>query len=103
MKINAIASAKLASWAGPVALLAAAGAGGLGLWMTQGASLPLRSAAGLAVLAALLAAAWRYRLRAARRHVAILDTYAERELARAERRRLSSPRKNNRRFSHSAV
>ena len=103
MKSNEVAYPKWASWAGSVALLAVAGTAGLGLWMWQGASLPLRSAAGLMALAAAFSAVWLYRIRAARRHFAALDAYAERELGRAERRRLTSPSKNNRVFSRGSV
>jgi hypothetical protein len=49
---------KSASWAGPVALLAAAGAAGLWLWQTHGAYVPLWPAAGLLELTAALGVVW---------------------------------------------
>lgn len=79
------------SWAGPMALLAAAAAAGLGLWQTLGGHATLPLAVGLLVLAAALGVFWLYRVRAARRFVAALDAYAERELARAERRPHAPP------------
>ena len=103
MKSNEIVYSKWASRAGPVALLAAAGAAGVWMWQTQGASAPLRSAVGLAALAAVFAAVWLYRLRAARRLFTVLNAYAEQELDRAQRRTPTSFRKSNRRFSRSSV
>jgi hypothetical protein len=90
MKSNEIAYPKWTSWTVSVAL-AIAGAAGVGLWMTQGASLPLRSVGSLVALTAALSMVWLYRVRAARRLSAALDAYAERELDRAKRRRLRSP------------
>jgi hypothetical protein len=72
---------RAASWAGPVALLAA-GAAALWFWQALGTSVPL----GLLALTVAVGGIWLYRQRAARRLVAALDTYAEQELARAERR-----------------
>jgi hypothetical protein len=86
MKGNAVASARSWVWL-PVALLAAAGAAGLWLWLTHGASVPLRLGLGLLALTAAVALVWIYRARrAARRFWAALDAYAEKEMARAERR-----------------
>src|SRR5579871_5122180 len=87
------------SWAGPVGVLAAVGAAVLGLWITQGASLPLRSAVGLAILVLASLAIWAYRIRAARRLFAALDAYAERELERAKRRRRATRSRNKRALS----
>jgi hypothetical protein len=103
MKSNEVASLKGTSWAGSVALLATAGAAGLGLWMTQDASLPLRSALGLLGLLVAFGAVWLYRIRTARRLFAALDAYAERELHRAERRRLTSRSNNKRALSRGSV
>lgn len=72
------------SWAGPSALLAAAGAAGMWLWLTHGASVT----PWLAVALLALGAAWLYRARSARRLFAAWDAYAALEQARAERRRL---------------
>jgi hypothetical protein len=56
------------------------------LWQALGGHATLWPAVGLLALAAALGASWLYRVRAARRFAAALDAYAERELARAERR-----------------
>ncbi len=86
MKSNEIAYPKSASWLGPVALLAAVGAAGLGLGQTQGGYGLPGLVIGLLALGAALGGIWLYRLRAARHLFAVWDAYAERELARAERR-----------------
>ena len=86
MKSNESAHPKWAYWAGPVTLLTAAGAAGLWLWQTQGASLPLGLAVGVLALLATLAGVWLSRVRAARRLSAALNAYAEQELARAAHR-----------------
>ena len=88
---------------GPVGLLAAAGAAGLWLWQTHGASLPIGLAFGLLALTAALAVIWLYRIRASRRLIAALDAYAEKEVARAERRLHSASVANNRALSRSNV
>jgi hypothetical protein len=87
MKSNEDNNLKGSSWLGPVALLAAAGAGGLWLWQTQGAYVPPGPAVGLLALTATLAVFWLYRVRASRRLFAALDAYAEREGARAKPQR----------------
>ena len=86
MKSNEGSQLKWASWAAAVGLLAAAGAMGLWSGQTHGAYVPLGAAVGLLALTAALGIFWLYRLRSARRLFAALDAYAERELARAERR-----------------
>jgi hypothetical protein len=58
MKSNEFAFSKWASWAGSVALLAAAGAAGLWVWQAQGAYVPVRSAVGLLALTAALGVVW---------------------------------------------
>ena len=103
MKSNEVVYPRWASWAGPAALLAAAGAAGLGLWLTHGAYVPLGPAVGLLMLTAVLGVVWLYRVRAARHHFAVWDAYAEKELARAERRPPTSSLHSNRRFSRSLV
>jgi hypothetical protein len=102
MKSNEVAYPKWASWAGPVALLAAAGAAGLWLWWTPSAWVPLGPAVGLLVLTAALGVIWLYRVRAARNLFAVWDAYAEKELARAERRP-ATPSLNDSGFSRSLV
>jgi hypothetical protein len=102
MKRNEGTRSKSASWAGPVGLLAVAGAAGLWLWQAHGANVPLGPAVGLLALTVVLGVVWLYRVRAARRLFAALDAYAERELARAERR-LHTPLTSNRAFSRSNV
>ncbi|HEY7328980.1 MAG TPA: hypothetical protein VH592_15155 [Gemmataceae bacterium] len=102
MKSNEIAYPKWASWAGSIAL-AIAGAAGVALWKTQGASLPLRSVVGLALLTAGLSAVKGYRIRASRRLSAALDAYAERELDRVKHRRLTSPSRNKQVLSRGSV
>jgi hypothetical protein len=102
MRRNEGSHPKPASWAGPVVLLAAAGAAGLWLWQTHGADVPRWPAAGLLALAA-LGVVWLYRIRAARRLFAALDAYAEKEVARAERRPHTVSVIRNRAFSQSNV
>jgi Flp pilus assembly protein TadB len=102
MKSNEVVYWKWASWTASVAL-AAVGTAGLGLWMVQGASLPLRTVGGLATLTAALCLVWLYRIRAARRLSATLDAYAERELARTQRRLAGSHRKSKHAFSQGPV
>jgi len=99
MKNNEDTHPKSASWAGPAALLAVAGAAGLWLWQTQGAYVPL----GLLALTAVLGAVWLYRVRAARRLFAALDAYAEKEVARARRRPRTPSAAGNRAFARSNV
>jgi hypothetical protein len=96
MKSNAGVLPRVASWAGPVGLLTAAGAVGLGLWQAGGTPLLLWPAVGLLVLMAVLGVVWLSRVRSARRLFAALDAYAERESARAERRRHMSSVARNR-------
>jgi hypothetical protein len=98
MKSNEIAYPKSAYWAGPIALLATTGAAGLGLWCTHGAGVLLGSAVGLLMLTAALGVIWLNRVRAARHYFAAWDAYAERELARAERRRPTPSLRGNRSF-----
>ena len=86
MKSNEGTHPKSASWAGPVGLLAAAGAATTWLWQTHGGYGPLGLVVGLLALGAALGVVWLYRIRAARRLYAAWDAYAEKELARAERR-----------------
>jgi predicted membrane metal-binding protein len=86
MKNNESARPRSASWAGPVVLLAVAGAAGLWVGQADGADVPLRLAAGLLALAAALGVVLLFRARAARRLFAALDAYAEKEVARAGRR-----------------
>jgi hypothetical protein len=102
MKSNQIAYPKWTSWAGPVAL-ATATAVGLGFSITQDASLPLRLTVGLVALLAAISAVWSYRVRAARRHFAALDAYADRELDRAQLERRTFPSKKSRAFSRGAI
>jgi hypothetical protein len=85
MKSNEIAHPRSASWVGPVALLATAGAAVLWLWPTQSGYGPRGLAVGLLALSAALGGVWLYRVRAARHLFAVWDAYAEQELARAER------------------
>lgn len=103
MKSNEIAYLKWTSWAGPVALLAAAGAAGLWSWQAHSEYVLLRGAVGVVALTALFSAVWLYRIRTARRHFAALDAYAEQELERAEHRSPTSARKSDRHFSSSSV
>ena len=103
MKSNESAYPKSASWAGPITLLAAAGAAGLWLWRTHGAYVPLGPTVGLLALTAALGVVWLYRIRAARNLFAVWDAYAKKELARAERRLPTSSLHNNRRLSRSLV
>jgi hypothetical protein len=91
MTTNEGAPAKWASWAGPVTLLAVDGAAGLWMWQTRGTFVPLWSAVVLLATAAVLGAAWLYRVRASRRLSAALNAYAEQELARARRRLHARP------------
>src|SRR5205823_4505008 len=86
MKSNTRARPRSASWAGPLALLAVAGAAELGLCWLPATPVPRWPGAGLLALAAVLGLVWLYRVRAARRLFAVLDAYAERELARAKPR-----------------
>jgi hypothetical protein len=103
MKSNENNHSKSASWAGPVALLAVAGTAGLWLWQTHAAYVPLGPAVGLLAFTAALGMAWLYRIRAARRLFAALEAYAEKEAARAERRRHTPSVTSNRVFSRSNV
>jgi hypothetical protein len=70
------------SWAGPVAVLAAAAVAAAWLWQTHGAYVSFRPAVGLVMLMATLGVFWLSRVRAAYRFFAALDTYADQELAR---------------------
>jgi hypothetical protein len=99
MKSNENAYPKRAFWAGLVMLPVA----GLWLWQTQGGYMPLGLVVGLLTLSAAFGAVWLYRLRAAHRHVAALDAYAEKELARAERRPRMASSTRNRALSQSNV
>ena len=103
MKSNEIVYPKKASWSGPIALLAAAGAAGLWLWRTHGAYVPLGPTVGLLALTAALGVVWLYRVRAARHLFAAWDAYAKKELARAERRPPTPSLHSNRSFSRSLV
>jgi hypothetical protein len=75
-----------------LALVALPAAGAMWLWQAGGAFAAPWSAVGLLALTAALALAWLGRARAARRHFAALDVYAERELARARRQRRARQR-----------
>src|SRR5262245_6175000 len=86
MKSNEGAHPRSASWAWPVGLLAAAGAVGLWLGQADAVDVLLPAAVALLALAAALGVGWLYRARKARRLLAALDAYAEKEVARAERR-----------------
>jgi hypothetical protein len=74
------------SLAWPTALLGAAAVVGLWLWLGSGISVTIRlgSAAGTLITAGGIV--WLFRARANRRRNAALDAYAEREIARAQRR-----------------
>jgi hypothetical protein len=88
-----------------LALLAGAGAAGLWLWRTHGAEMPLLPAAGLLALTA-LGAIGLYRVRAARsrfRLYTALNTYADQQLARTERRPPTASGTDNRAYSRSNV
>lgn len=81
MRSNEVRPSRLASWAGPVALLAvAAGAAGLGLWQMNGGYGLIALAAGLFALGGV----WLYHVYATRRQLAVWNAYAEKELARTE-------------------
>ena len=103
MKSNEVVYPKSASWARPIALLAAAGAAGLWLWRTHSAYVPLGPTVGLLVLTAALGVVWLYRVRAARHLFAAWDVYANQELARAERRLHTASVTSARAFSQSSV
>jgi hypothetical protein len=96
MKSNKGAPPKSVSRAGPAALLAAVAAVGLGLWQMQGAHMPWWPALGLLALAAVFGVVWLGRARAARGYFAVLDAYAERELAQARHRPHRSAAPGNR-------
>jgi hypothetical protein len=89
MENNRIGRRTPLSLAGPAAFLAAAGAVGLWLWLARGDGPALLAVEALAVAVPLLAF-WRWRARAARRWSAVVNAYADREIARA--RRLAVPR-----------
>jgi hypothetical protein len=103
MKSNEGARPKWASWTGPVALLAATGVAGLWMWPTRGTDGAQWPALSLLAVAATLSVVWLFRVRAARRLSAALDSYARRELARGRRR--AAPRASNSKpgLSRSAV
>src|SRR5262249_11404134 len=101
MKSNKGTRPGLAAWIGPVALLAASGAAGLWLWLTQAEYVPLGPAVVLLALAAVFGVVWLYRVRAESRFFAALDAYAEKELARAERRPPTDTVTGHRAFSQS--
>jgi hypothetical protein len=102
MKGNTVAGSKSFPWPA-VALLAAAGAAGLWLWLTHGAYVPLGLGLGLLAATATVALFWLHRARAARRFRAALDAYAEKELARVERRPRVSHTARRRTASRAAV
>jgi hypothetical protein len=79
---------KAGSLVWPAALFGSGGAAGLWLGMAQGSAQVLPAAAVLAVTA-VFGAVWLSRYRAARRLNAAVEIYAERELARARRRRVT--------------
>ena len=88
MKSNTLARRWWVSLVWPAALRAPVVAAGL-WWRFGHGSLPeVAGVAGLA-LAAVLGAAWLLRARAARRWRAAMNTYAEREIARARPRKVS--------------
>jgi hypothetical protein len=99
MKSNEIAYPKRAFWTGLVMLPVA----GLWLWQTQGGYMALGLVVGLLALSAVFGGVWLYRSRAAHRHFAALDAYAEKELARAVRRPHPAPVTRNRALSESNV
>jgi hypothetical protein len=103
VKSNKDSHPKATSWAWPVGLLAAAGVAGLWLWQTHDTYMSLGPAVGLLAPTAALGAVWLYRIRAARRLFAALDAYAEKEVARAERRPHTASVIRNRAFSRSTV
>jgi len=65
------------------ALLGAAAVVGPWLWLAPGVSVPALLGSAVIALTAVFAIVWLFRLRAARRLIAALDAYAEREIARA--------------------
>jgi len=79
---------KAGSLLGPVALLSSSAATGLWLTFARDGGQMLLSAALLALTAS-LGTVWLVRARAVRRLNAAVEAYAERELARAQRRRVA--------------
>lgn len=88
MNHNSLARRNTVSWVWPAALLAPAGAGGL-WWGLVGGDVPGLLAVSALALLVVLAVAGLLRVRAARRWRAAMNAYAEREIARAPRRRAS--------------
>jgi hypothetical protein len=103
MKTNESGSATAVAWAGPVTLLATAGLTGVWVWQTQGAFVPLGPTLSLLGLAMLHGVVWLSRVRAAHRLFAVLDAYAEQELARAERRGPPPAMTSNRSLARSNI
>jgi hypothetical protein len=103
MKGNESGHPKSVWWAWTFALLALDGAAGLWLWQTDGAYVPLWLVVGLLGLTAAFGVVWLYRVRTTRRFLAVLDAYAERELAPAERRLKTPSVKRSRGLSRSSV
>jgi len=83
MEKNEIGHDKPISLIGPTAILGASGAVGLWLWLAQGVSLQVLLAPAVLLLAAALIIVWQSRARAARRLRAVVDAYADREIARS--------------------
>jgi hypothetical protein len=85
MKNNLIARRKVVSLIWPVAFLGSGGGAGIWLGFAQDSVL---LASVVLTLTALLGIVWLSRIRAARRWNAAVEAYAERELAREQRRKL---------------
>ena len=88
MNNNSLARRKTVSPVWPAALLVPAGAGGLWWGLVRGDVPGLLAVAALALLFVLAVAGF-LRAREARRRRAAMNAYAEREIARAPRRRAS--------------
>jgi hypothetical protein len=66
----------------PAAFLVAAGAVGSWLWLARGDGLQVLLAGTALAVLVVLGPVWRWRARSARRWNAVVDAYAEREIAR---------------------
>jgi hypothetical protein len=80
----------LLSQLGPAVFLGAGAAIGLWLWPTWGDRVQVLLASALVAFVAALGLVWQYRIHAARRWSAVLNAYAEREMARSRLRHAQS-------------
>jgi hypothetical protein len=97
MTIRWINLRALLSQLGPAVFLGAGAAIGLWLWPTRGDRVQVLLASTLVAFVAMLGLVWQYRRQAARRWSAVVNAYAEQEMARSRLRHAVPARRPARR------